>query len=211
MNLSNLSYCIRCVILLFFFSMFTVFAVWIGQIEVWQHCIFIIVCLVLRLLCVWENVRNNAKIRELHRQRSSVKIIYFSPSTMACFTGSILDTISARSVKEALGQVTWMTDNQRISLWVNSLTLQHKAYLNSLTLVLLDLWNSSWCWSLSIVSLTPLRHHTSNTVFPCWKPTSCNNRKMSLLQLKPKKQEFLWDVDSPLTAISSNLPKSSVP
>lgn len=34
------------------------------------------------------------------------KAAQFSPFAMTCFTGSIRDTISARSVNEALGQVT---------------------------------------------------------------------------------------------------------
>ncbi len=68
-------------------------------------------------LCVWVNVRNKTNMSKRHRERTWVNIIHFSPSTTACFTGSILDTISARSVKEALGQVTWKVDNHGISLW----------------------------------------------------------------------------------------------
>ena len=42
------------------------------------------------------------------------------------------------------------------------------AQSRSRTWLLLVLWNSSWCRSFSILSTTPLRFHTSNSVFPCW-------------------------------------------
>lgn len=120
--------------------------------------------------------------------------------------------------------ILFQTQNSHFSLWKYLILYNRNACILisscdwlSLTCPALVLWNSSWCLSRSMLSTTPLRCHTSNRVFPCWYPTSWTQDQSDgpssfthFSHFKRKSNKNQED-DEKLTAISSNLPKSSVP